>query len=142
MQASELINGHYFFVCGHNSPDLLECVDDSRPHDWARYPGIVYRNTRTGRYGGLGPRNIVELSAKVPAPVLPMNEISSGFGIGGVGSDDYNMGTEIDDDDPPVFNKHSSSGQLWEPCPKRGCDNEPVCLDCGLCLDKHCKCGE
>lgn len=30
-------------------------------------------------------------------------------------------------------------GQLWEPCGERGCDTEPVCLDCGLC-EKHCHC--
>lgn len=30
-------------------------------------------------------------------------------------------------------------GQLWEPCNRRGCDNEPVCLDCGYC-ERHCGC--
>ena len=28
-------------------------------------------------------------------------------------------------------------GQLWEPCSI--CDEEPVCLDCGLC-ENHCRC--
>lgn len=139
MRANQLTNGRYFFVRG--IPDLLECVDDARPDDWARYPGIVYRNTKTGMYGGLGPANTVELFTKAHSPAMQINDISSGFGIGGIGSDDYNMGTEIETDSP-VFSKRGSSGQLWEPCPKRGCDNEPVCLDCGLCLDKHCGCGE
>jgi hypothetical protein len=42
----------------------------------------------------------------------------------------------------PQPSPRKSSGQLWEPCAKRGCDNEPSCLDCGYCLDKHCHCGE
>jgi hypothetical protein len=31
------------------------------------------------------------------------------------------------------------NGQLWEPCARWGCDEEPVCLDCGYC-ERHCKC--
>ena len=31
------------------------------------------------------------------------------------------------------------NGQLWEPCSKRGCDTEPVCMDCGYC-ERHCTC--
>lgn len=33
-----------------------------------------------------------------------------------------------------------SKGELWEPCPCSGCDNEPVCLVCGLCVERHCGC--
>ena len=32
------------------------------------------------------------------------------------------------------------SGQLWEPCKRHGCENEPSCLDCGGCQGKHCDC--
>jgi len=31
------------------------------------------------------------------------------------------------------------NGQLWEPCSKRGCSTEPVCMDCGYC-ERHCTC--
>lgn len=67
-------------------------------------------------------------------------DITSGLGIGGAGSDDYNMATEAEQF-APQFSKHKSRGQLWQPCAHRGCDNEPVCLDCEYC-DEHCHCGE
>ena len=67
-------------------------------------------------------------------------DISSGLGIGGIGSDDYNIHTETDSF-APQFSKRKPSGQLWQPCDRRGCDNEPVCLDCEYC-DDHCHCGE
>lgn len=31
------------------------------------------------------------------------------------------------------------AGQLWQPCDKRGCDNEPVCVHCEKC-SAHCTC--
>jgi hypothetical protein len=31
-------------------------------------------------------------------------------------------------------------GQLWQPCEHRGCDNEPVCMNCMMCQEKHCHC--
>lgn len=31
-------------------------------------------------------------------------------------------------------------GQLWQPCEVRGCDNEPVCMNCMNCQEKHCHC--
>ena len=31
------------------------------------------------------------------------------------------------------------NGQLWEPCSKWDCDDEPVCVDCLYC-ERHCKC--
>lgn len=31
-------------------------------------------------------------------------------------------------------------GQLWQPCEVQGCDNEPVCMNCMKCQDKHCHC--
>lgn len=31
-------------------------------------------------------------------------------------------------------------GQLWQPCEKHGCDNEPVCMNCMMCQDEHCHC--
>lgn len=30
-------------------------------------------------------------------------------------------------------------GQLWQECRRRGCDTEPVCLDCEYC-SRHCTC--
>ena len=30
-------------------------------------------------------------------------------------------------------------GELWQPCDRRYCDNEPVCSRCELC-EKHCTC--
>lgn len=67
------------------------------------------------------------------------NEISSGLGIGGVGSDDFNINTESDS----LYQKFNKkiTGQLWQPCVKRGCNTEPVCLSCEYC-DTHCDCTE
>ena len=31
-------------------------------------------------------------------------------------------------------------GQLWQPCEVPGCDNEPVCMNCMCCEEKHCHC--
>lgn len=31
------------------------------------------------------------------------------------------------------------NGQLWESCEIRGCDNEPVCVNCFYCRH-HCVC--
>jgi len=31
-------------------------------------------------------------------------------------------------------------GQLWQPCEVPGCDNEPVCMNCFRCQEKHCHC--
>ena len=31
------------------------------------------------------------------------------------------------------------NGELWEPCEKWGCDNEPVCVNCFYC-ERHCTC--
>lgn len=65
-------------------------------------------------------------------------EITSGLGIGGHGSDDYNINTE---QPSPSFStgrkRPGGGGQLWEPCPR--CGKEPVHLDCGYC-DRHCRC--
>lgn len=87
--------------------------------------------------------DVTRVSAKqnvsVRSESLP--DITSGLGIGGYGSDDYSMATE-NVTSGPQFSHRKSSGQLWEPCAKRGCNNEPSCLDCGYCLDKHCHCGE
>jgi len=65
------------------------------------------------------------------------NEASSGLGIAGVGSDDFNINTESDG----LYQKFNKkiTGQLWQPCAKRGCNTEPVCIDCEYC-DKHCQC--
>lgn len=31
-------------------------------------------------------------------------------------------------------------GQLWQPCERPGCQNEPVCMNCMMCQSKHCHC--
>lgn len=31
-------------------------------------------------------------------------------------------------------------GQLWQPCERHGCHNEPVCLNCLECEETHCNC--
>lgn len=153
MNANQLTNGQFFKLIYRGQPskydetDVLECVDENRPADWMKYPGIVYRNTRTGLHGGLGGANEIVLCDD-PAPAEKMTvvrewqsmDISSGLGIGGAGSDDFNIHTETDSF-VPQFSKRKSSGQLWQPCNRRGCDNEPVCLDCEYC-DDHCRCGE
>jgi len=75
----------------------------------------------------------------VAAPV-EFADISSGLGIGGAGSDDYNIHTETDCPTPTVFGKRS--GQLWQECEKPGCHNEPVCATCFMCEARHCHCAD
>ena len=31
-------------------------------------------------------------------------------------------------------------GQLWQPCERPGCDNEPACMNCLCCEEEHCEC--
>lgn len=31
-------------------------------------------------------------------------------------------------------------GQLWQPCESPGCQNEPVCINCLQCQERHCHC--
>lgn len=65
-------------------------------------------------------------------------EITSGLGIGGYGSDDYNIHNTGDTEIHNTGQKRrGGGGQLWEPCPK--CGTEPVHLDCGYC-ERHCRC--
>lgn len=69
----------------------------------------------------------------------------SGLGIGGAGRHDLDAETAeliARGKLRPVKRERRGpmpNGQLWEPCGKWGCDDEPVCLDCGLCED-HCEC--
>ena len=35
---------------------------------------------------------------------------------------------------------HVPRGQLWQPCEVKGCDEEPVCMNCLRCTARHCKC--
>jgi len=69
----------------------------------------------------------------------PCPDITSGLGIGGAGSDDYNINTERDVPYSGTGQKRTPSGggQLWQDCPR--CDEQPVHLDCGYC-DRHCRC--
>lgn len=70
--------------------------------------------------------------------------VPSGFGIGGYGSDDYNMRTEYTEPlstTREVFGDYQPRGQLWQECEVHGCHNEPVCLSCLRCEARHCHCG-
>jgi hypothetical protein len=66
-------------------------------------------------------------------------EITSGLGIGGTGSDDYNIHTESAGTASVGTGRkrRNGGGQLWEECPR--CGTEPVHVDCGYC-DRHCRC--
>jgi len=147
MIANQLTNGQFFKLIyrGHPSKydetDVLECVDENRPADWMRYPGIVYRNTRTGLHGGLGGANeIVLCNAPEPAKTIIKQEwqsmdISSGLGIGGVGSDDFNINSDIIE----IENQKSCSwgGTRYdEACARCGRVTE-ICNDCELCEKCH-----
>jgi hypothetical protein len=48
------------FTMKHDS-GIFVCVDDNRPADWLKYPGIVYRDVESGKYGGLGGGNDIVL---------------------------------------------------------------------------------
>jgi len=100
MNANQLTNGQFFKLIYRGQPskydetDVLKCVDDNRPADWMRYPGIVYRNTRTGLHGGLGGANeIVLCDAPMPAEKMTVirewqsMDTDSGLGIGGINND-------------------------------------------------------
>jgi hypothetical protein len=72
-----------------------------------------------------------------PAPVVTMDfEISSGLGIGGVGSDDYNIHTEID---APVYaeSHKCGRGQRYDERCDRCRRITTVCNDCGRCSRCH-----
>lgn len=67
----------------------------------------------------------------------PCPDITSGLGIGGAGSDDYNIHTERDCGSSATGNRgRHHRVQLWEECPR--CGIEPV-GDCGYC-ERHCRC--
>lgn len=73
-----------------------------------------------------------------PTRPIQFDDITSGLGIGGKGSDDYNINTEHEGPHIPTGKpRRNGGGQLWEPCPR--CGEEPVHLDCGYC-DRHCQC--
>lgn len=63
-------------------------------------------------------------------------EISSGLGIGGYGSDDYNIQSESPQTIRPGRRERHHNAQLWENCPT--CGREPV-GHCGYC-ERHCQC--
>lgn len=73
-----------------------------------------------------------------PEKPIEFDDITSGLGIGGAGSDDYNINTEQPTPHIPTGKpRRNGGGQLWEPCPR--CGEEPVHVDCGYC-DRHCQC--
>ncbi len=63
MIAIDLNHGERFRLIenGTPNPDIYECIVTNRPEQWLMYPGVVYRNMRTGQYGGLGPAHTVQL---------------------------------------------------------------------------------
>jgi hypothetical protein len=90
MIATQLTNGQLFKLVHRGHKDVLECVDEKRPVDWMRYPGIVYRNTRTGLNGGLGGANEIVLynaPAKLETREWRSMDIDSGLGIGEINND-------------------------------------------------------
>jgi hypothetical protein len=72
-----------------------------------------------------------------------MSDFDKGFGIGGMGRHDEvgDVSEMIARGEIQVTERTRKgpmpNGQLWEPCPI--CGQEPVCLDCGRCVD-HCHC--
>ena len=102
------------------------------------YPGV----TGPGDYAWNESRRTYEPVTPKPLTArqqpITFDDITSGFGIGGVGSDDYNVNTEHEGPHIPTGRpSRNGGGQLWEPCPR--CGEEPVHLDCGYC-DRHCQC--
>lgn len=73
-----------------------------------------------------------------PLASEPWPDIESGLGIGGIGSDDFNIGTERDSSYAPQYGRYG--GQLWQECEMSGCHNEPVCATCFCCEELHCHC--
>jgi hypothetical protein len=69
----------------------------------------------------------------------------TGLGIGGAPAHDLQSETLelVARGELKVVEKESRGplpdGQLWEPCEVRGCNNEPVCVNCFRC-EKHCEC--
>ena len=92
----------------------------------ATIPGIYTYDEKTNRF---------TLIAHTPTPVLEP-EISSGLGIGGKGSDDYNIYTERPS--TTIYRPHKCGrGQRYdERCAK--CHRvTTVCNDCELCSRCH-----
>lgn len=72
------------------------------------------------------------------------NDITSGLGIGGHGSDDYNIATERDvGGTPPPVEKRRGwgyAGLRYDEMCEGGCRQVTVvCNNCGCCK-KHCSC--
>ena len=72
------------------------------------------------------------------------HDFDGGFGIGGLSrhSEDEGLAEMIASGQlvpQEPTGRRMPHGQLWEPCARRGCNAEPVCLDCGFC-EKHCTC--
>lgn len=141
MFASQLKSGDVFRIVGENN--ALKCVDDDRPAGWERAAGTVYLNLSNGMYGGLGPYVEVEIVDDAKGGSLVRDwasgDIDSGLGIGGVGSDDYNIGTEY----APSVNRFNGAGKCsWggtrydEECARCGCVTA-ICNDCELCDSCH-----
>ena len=84
------------------------------------------------------PRPDPEPLKSTPAIQFESMDISSGFGIGGVGSDDYSMATESGG------TSYNSSGCKWshgtrydENCESCGRYSFEICNDCGFCERCH-----
>lgn len=106
-----------------------------------RYDGTC---ARCGMDVAAGAGNVTKRDGRWVVAHDECPEITSGLGIGGAGQ--HSLAGEMQEmiatgeiriADRPK--RRGSSGQLWEPCARRGCENEPVCVDCGYC-NRHCNC--
>ena len=111
---------------------------DAHRQMWRRsgvtVPGNYTLNKFSGRY------------EPVQEPAECSHDFShSGLGIGGAGGHDLDAETaELvarGEMAPREYQRTGPMphGQLWEECSRRGCDNEPVCVDCLYC-EEHCRC--
>ena len=97
------------------------------------YPGVTIPGLYT--YDEASNRFTLTQSAPTPAPAFEP-EISSGLGIGGIGSDDYNIHTEAPITTPYRSHKCGRGQRYDERC--AGCHRVTViCNDCELCSRCH-----
>jgi len=99
---------------------------------------VISGNQYTHAKANAQARHLNSQQSNAPKSPITFDDITSGLGIGGVGSDDYNINTEQPTPNIPTGKpRPNGGGQLWEPCPR--CGEEPVHLDCGYC-GRHCQC--
>ncbi len=127
MIAEQLTNGQYFKLA--NETTILKCVDDNRPADWQRYPGVVYQNTETGMFGGLGGYNNVELCSAPERATEKQVAYLHDLGYTG----DVNLSKKLAS---KLIDKLKSASQpachyCGMPATGHGFFGEPACSECG-----------